>query len=132
MSTLLILTFSISEVGSILDFVHSGFCPFWILSNPRFCPIRDFVQFGILLFGILPVLDFVQLEIFYVRDFVQFGIWFVLDFVQFGILSILDFVQFGILSILDFVQFGILSVRNFVFRDFVQNPYKSLLSECKF
>ena len=50
MSTRLILTFSIFEVGSSLDFVHSGFCPipdfvqFGILSNSRFCPIRDFVQ----------------------------------------------------------------------------------------
>ena len=56
-STLLLLTFSIFEVGLILDF-----CPFWIfsirdLSDSRFCPIRDFVQLGIFFFyiGILSI-----------------------------------------------------------------------------
>ena len=35
-NTLLILIFSILEVGSIRDFVHSGFCPFGILSDSGF------------------------------------------------------------------------------------------------
>ena len=83
MSTLLVLTFSIFDVGSILDyvqievflsirdFVHSAFCPFgtlsfrdlsiWDFSSIRyfarfgFCPIRDFVHSGF-----RPIRDFVQ------------------------------------------------------------------------
>ena len=57
---------------AFLDFVHSGLYPFGILSNSRFCPIRDFVRSGF-----CPI-----------RDFVQFGILF------FGILNrILCFVM---------------------------------------
>ena len=75
MSTLLILTFSIFEVGEILDFACSGFVRFGILSNR----------------------DFVQCKIFFVRDFVKYGILSTSvfcphrDFVQFGILSTLGF-----------------------------------------
>ena len=63
-STLLTLTFSIFDCGSILDFVQFGilsirdFVQFGILSNSGFCPIRDFVRKGfcpILFFGILSV-----------------------------------------------------------------------------
>ena len=84
MSTILIRTLYIFKVGSILDFVHSGFCP-----------ILDFVQFGILFFWILSVLDFVQ-----------FG-----NFVQFGILSIPDFVRFGILTVQNFVRSDLYGIR---------------------
>ena len=132
-STLLVLTFSIFEVGSILDFIHSGFFPFGILSNSGFCPfgilsnlrfssIWDFVQFKILSnLGFCPI-----------RDFVQFGILSILDFVQFGILSIQEFVQFRILSVWNFVQFGILSILDFVHRDFVQFEILSNSGFCPF
>ena len=46
------------EVGSILDFVQSGFCP-----------IRDIVQLEILFMR-----DFVYSELCRIRDFVQIGI----------------------------------------------------------
>ena len=86
-STLLTLTFSIFDCGSILDFVQFG-----ILSNSGFCPIRNFAQFGILSnSAFCPI-----------RDFAQFGILSIRDFVQFGILSIRDFVRTG------FIRFGIL------------------------
>ena len=78
MSTLLILTFSIFEVGSILDFVHVGFRPIQDFVHLGFCPIRDFVQSGILsVSGFCPIRDFVQFW-----DFFQSGFCPVRDFVQ--------------------------------------------------
>ena len=69
-STLLILTFSVFEVGWILDFAQFGFLfiqnfvQFRILSNSRFCPFgilsnSEFYSFGILFFGILSFRNFV-------------------------------------------------------------------------
>ena len=139
-STLLILTFSSFEVGTIPDFFQFG-----ILSNSGFCPIRDFVPFGI-----LSILDFVQFGIFSNSGFCS--IWIlsnsgfcpIWDFVHSGFCPIRDFVQFGILSnsgfcpIRDFVQFGILSNLGFCpIRDFVRFgicPIRDLsnLSNCPF
>ena len=56
--TLLILTFTIFEVGSIFDFAQLGIS-FEILS------MRDFVRSGFFPFGILSVWDFVQFGICY-------------------------------------------------------------------
>ena len=117
MSTLFILTFSTFDVGSILDFVHSGFCPirdfvqFGIFFNSGFCPIWDFVQFKILSnsgfcpFGILSIRDFVQIRILFdsgfcpIRDFFQFEIFSNSGFCPFGILSNSGFFSFGILFV---------------------------------
>ena len=72
-----LLTVSIFEVGSIRDFVHSGFCPirdfvrFWILSN-----------LGFFSFGILPNSGFCSIQYFIhsgfcpIRNFVRSGFCF--------------------------------------------------------
>ena len=132
-STLLVLTFSIFEVGSILDFVHSGFFPFGILSNSGFCPIRDFVQFGI-----LSILDIVQFWILSNSRFCPFRILSNSGFCPFRILSnsgfcpIRDFVQFGILPILDFVNSGfcpfwiLFYLRFCPIRDFVHSGFSPI------
>ena len=135
-STLLILTFPVFEVDSILDFVqfvtfsNSGFCPIRffpirILSNSGFCPIQDFVNSEF-----CPIRDFVQFGFLYnlrfcFSRFCPFEILSILDFVQFKILSTRDFVHLGILSIWilsnsGFFPFGGLSFPDFVFLDFVQ------------
>ena len=60
MSTLSILTFSIFEVGWILDFVHSGFCPIRAFVRLEFCPIWDFF-----------ILRFCPIRNLVFRDFVR-------------------------------------------------------------
>ena len=60
MSKLLILTLSVSEVGSILDFVHSEFCPIRDFVRSGFCPIRDFVRSGFPQFWDFIFWDFVR------------------------------------------------------------------------
>ena len=63
-STLLILTLSIFKVGSMLDFVYSGFlysrfCLILNFFRSELCPILDFFHSGFCPFRMLSVLDFV-------------------------------------------------------------------------
>ena len=125
MSTLLFLTFSVFKVGSILDFVQSGFVHFGILPNSGFCPIEILSNLVFRPFVILPnsrfctIRDFVRFVILSNSRFCPFWNWSNLGFCTFGILSNSGFCPFGyssvrILSIRDFVHFEFCLIRDFV------------------